>query len=202
MNSSNYNYSVVILAAGLSERMGQPKYALKFDKRQTFLERIIEEYIQFGKGRIEVVMNSFGYNSKIRDSYKESQQVHFVENATPEKGRFASVKLGLSAIENEVPVFIQNVDNPFISKRVLKELSSYLSFNSYCVPVYHGRGGHPILISPEVINDLLKIDSSEITLKDALFQFIRVNVDVNDNRILENINTMEDYLKWFGKFDI
>ncbi|MCK5839504.1 MAG: NTP transferase domain-containing protein, partial [Bacteroidales bacterium] len=52
--------SAVILAAGRSTRMGRPKFALRFAKNLTFLEKIITGYSSFGCRQIIVVLNEQG----------------------------------------------------------------------------------------------------------------------------------------------
>jgi molybdenum cofactor cytidylyltransferase len=195
LNSGKLHSSVVILAAGLSTRMAEPKYALRFNEHQNFLEKIISDFIDFGTDQLIVVLNSESLKVLNKQSYPEN--VFFIENPFPEKGRLYSLKLGLDEVMEDHPVFIHNVDNPFISLASLTELHRNLKPDSFCVPVFESRGGHPILISSEIKIELLKIDDESISLKKALKKHIRINVNVNDEGVLMNINTAEDYLNHF-----
>lgn len=192
------NIAVVILAAGLSERMGKPKYSLRFDEHTSFLEKIINDYKKFGCGQIIVVMNTEGIRSKLAQKIIEENIAVFVENSNPDKGRFLSVKLGVNLIKGETPVFIHNVDNPFIDNNILDILINQIKPFSYCVPMYNDRGGHPVLISSEIKLAFLEIKNNKTILKNALADFNRINVEIKDERVLRNINTSEDYLRWFG----
>jgi len=198
MNIINSQPAVVILAAGKSERMGNPKYALRFDEQNTFLEQIIYEYKKFGCRQIIVVMNSEGIRSKLTQKLIKEKIAVFVENSNPDKGRFLSVKLGLNSIKGDMPVIIHNVDNPFVNNATLELLINQLKPSSYCVPMCNDRGGHPVLISSEIKFVFLEIKNNKTILKNVLADFNRINVEVYDERVLRNINTIEDYLKWFG----
>ena len=49
--------SVIILAAGDSERMGKPKQGLLFSNGKTFLEHLVSVYQRFGVKEVIIVIN-------------------------------------------------------------------------------------------------------------------------------------------------
>ena len=188
---------VIILAAGLSSRMGVLKPFLKWDKQTTFLEKIILEYKLNSINEIVVVLNNEGYKQIKNEIPGIVNSINIIINETPEKGRMSSLKLGLKNLSMPTSCFIQNVDNPFVTKELLNTMNIITEPDTYIVPVYQGKGGHPILLGKEIINNISLIDDSISDLRILLKNFKRIEVETNDKNILVNINTLSDYQKYF-----
>ena len=189
------NTSVVILAAGFSSRMKQAKFALKFDKKRTFLEKIIQEYQVFGCKEISVVLNSEGIIIKDKLNLNFPENVKIVLNKYPERERFYSLQTGLKALKDSSYVYIQNIDNPFVDQDILTLLFEHRKKAGYIAPTYNDRGGHPILISNLISEKIIKEISYNINLKEYLNKFAKFKFQISNNKILLNINNKQDYLK-------
>ncbi|MCD4735244.1 MAG: NTP transferase domain-containing protein [Bacteroidales bacterium] len=193
-NNKKQRSSVIILAAGRSVRMGKPKIALQFSEEDTFIDHIIKVYQKFGVHKIILVVNDLAVQNISRDE----DQLIFVVNPYPEFGRFYSIRLGLKEL-GPSPVFIQNVDNPFVNPGLLMMLEAGIKDGDFSTPVYKSHGGHPVLVSgrivPKLINDFNKDDRFDEVLK----LFDRRIVNVNDPYITVNINTPEDYEEYFAR---
>ncbi|MCD4697779.1 MAG: NTP transferase domain-containing protein [Bacteroidales bacterium] len=185
--------AVIILAAGNSERMGKPKHLLPFSEGENFLEHIIRVYQRFVVSDMVIVIND---SAKIQD-YQFDEFVKIIVNKNLEPGRFFSVQLGLKELNN-TSVFIQNIDNPFVNAGLLIKLMEGLNDEDYAVPLYEGRGGHPVLLSQALIEPLINDFNHNSHFNKVLKSFKRKDVIVNDPYIGVNINTPEDYLKYFG----
>lgn len=187
-------YSVVILAAGKSSRMGMPKFLLKYDENTTFLEQIIKEYEAFGCKEINVVLNEKGIDLIIKSNpiYLSANTVLII-NSHPDWERFYSLKLGLEALNKKRKVFIHNVDNPFVNHQVLASLIENISKFDYAVPTYNGKGGHPVLLSGKVVTDIIEEKENSMNLKLFLKSYSKQIVKVNDKYVLVNVNSKEDY---------
>ncbi|RLD75316.1 MAG: hypothetical protein DRJ07_18275 [Bacteroidetes bacterium] len=185
--------SVIILAAGKSTRMGTPKFLLKYNNKTTFLEKIIKEYEAFGCKEINVVLNEKGVNLLKNNIANSSNKLKIVINYHPEWERFYSLKLGIEQLDKKRKVFVHNVDNPFVNHKVLKSLIENISEFDYAVPTYKGRGGHPVLLSKKVIRNIIAEKENGMNLKDYLSNYNKVIVQVNDENILVNVNSKEDY---------
>ena len=187
--------SVVILAAGLSSRMKFPKFLLKYDEKYTFLEHIVSVYKSFGCAEIIIVINK--RDNKLIDKCTEiynSKDVKLVINDFPELERFYSLKLGLRKLVNKRNVFIHNADNPFVNNAILKSLLDNGSDVNFVIPVFYGKGGHPILLHKKVVVDIVKEERDNLNLKYFLKSYSKRAVKVNDRKILVNINTTQDYI--------
>lgn len=191
------DFSAVILASGLSERMGHPKALLRWDESANFLEHIIREFEQAGCFSIVCLINEIteSYFGKI----PVSENVKFIINHHPDRGRFYSIKTGLNALTESPFCLIHNVDNPFVNTEILGKLLAKRNPGSWCSPVYKYQGGHPILISNKIIRKITESVISEGWLPDILNQFPKIRVETDNDFILRNINTFEEYKYYFGK---
>ncbi len=198
--------SVVILAGGKSERMGFPKPFLAFDEKRTFLKKITEEYTYFGCNSIVVVLNKDLFVDRNRKYIESiSGNIKVILNDSPELGRFYSLKLGLSAIDNTSYCFLQDIDNPFINRDLLKTIYQNKIDFGYTVPYYINVSadieikikGHPILLSNMVVDEIKNIPNNYLSIKDVLKQFLKRLIEVSDKNILVNINTQAEYKSLF-----
>ena len=94
--------------------------------------------------------------------------------------------------------FVSNIDNPFVNQDVLNRLASKGEGFNYVNPTYNGKGGHPFLISEKVITDLVSEEKDQFHLKEFLIGYTRKSVEVSDEKILVNINTEEEFKRFFN----
>ncbi|WP_372368609.1 NTP transferase domain-containing protein [Candidatus Uabimicrobium sp. HlEnr_7] len=183
------NISCLILAAGLSSRMGKCKSSLKWDSQRSFLQKIIEDYISFGCEDIIVVGNS---------TITPFRQAKFITNPHPEKERFFSIKMGMQQVKSPY-CFLQPIDQPFTTQSLLKKLSCNIETYDYVVPCFEKRGGHPIFLGQKVINTISN-SSDDSNLRIILRSFLRKNIAVNNDFVLRNIDTPQQYQQYFPDF--
>ena len=184
----------VILSGGKSSRMNTHKALLPFNEHHNFLQHIVNVYLQAGIRSVILVKNIKMDLSSIQEQKK---MFTAVANPFPDKGRLYSVQLGLAAMPGNGYCFIQNIDNPFVSEHLIKALIETKT-QAYCItPEYKGTGGHPVLISPAIVNYLLNITEYNQTLKEVLNGFSRHKVKTDDGNCLININTPENYQYYF-----
>jgi len=65
------------------------------------------------------------------------------------------------------------------------------------VPTYNNQGGHPILISKNVVNSIIAEKKNDLIFSDFLKRFDKIRIAVQDKQILTNINTIEVYRNTF-----
>jgi molybdenum cofactor cytidylyltransferase len=200
---SGEGFSAVILAAGFSERIGVPKLSLRFRGGVSFAQQCVASFLDFGCRQVALVVNEQGFQWMERHVPEFPAEARVVINSQPELGRLHSLELGLLSLNGTPPVFVHNVDNPFVNPTILqalqKEYSTTIPYghtpeaDHYFSPVFGGRGGHPVLLTPGVVRAIGRKKSDAISLKAFLSGFHRVRVPVTDPHVLVNINTMEDY---------
>ena len=149
---------IIVLAAGRSSRLGQPKALVDVDGRPLIahliqrLQRINDDV------EITIVTN----NEILADVYLACPETNVVLNPDPEKGRTGSIQCGLSSIlERKVRlpnlVLIVPVDRPGWSVEIAMRLIASSATSS---SVWDGRGGHPLLIAGEDVNAVYLADSN------------------------------------------
>jgi molybdenum cofactor cytidylyltransferase len=187
---------VVILAAGRSERMKELKAFLHYDENTRFIEKIISTYSAWGCREI-VVVTSMESLERMKQTGIVPSEVTMVVNDHMEYERFYSVKLGLAAIHSSSFCFIQNVDNPFIDSQILDLIYEHRSHEKYVSPVFKGKGGHPVLLNRENMNRICKWIVNSANFKEVLGTLECRNVEMPDDRVLININSPEEYQRFF-----
>src|SRR5689334_1632098 len=121
MISSSEYYGVVLLAAGKSSRLGQPKQLLVFEEN-TLIKRATEIALQV-TSKIIVVTGS--EKAKI-DKELSPLNIITVFNKNYEEGIASSIRTGLTSMQENFPaikaVILMVCDQPFISVSLLKQL--------------------------------------------------------------------------------
>ena len=193
------NCSAIILSSGLSERMGQPKALLKWNRSVTFIEKIIDEFNSFGCNPVICMINEI--IEPACNSLKAPENVRFIVNHHPDWGRFYSIKTGLNEVRDSAYCFIHNVDNPFVNAVTLKELYMRRTPEAWCSPAYKDKGGHPVLIPGTIIKEIAGNEDLNTTLADILSGFPKIIVELNSDSVLRNINTSDDFNTYFRLSD-
>ncbi len=204
MKSERHTISTIILSAGKSGRFGSPKAFVSFDEEKSFLQKIVAEYYGAGIRRILLVVNpeiSEKARSQIQN-FANDLIITIVENEFPEKGRFTSIKLGVEAIEKVQTVFIQNIDNPFITSELLCKMMHKSETADYIVPVCNGERGHPILVTGKILDRIKVLDESDVNLRELLKAYHCEEVETSSYEILANINTPQEYERFFSGIEV
>ena len=150
----------IILAAGKSIRMGQPKQLLLVGKKP-LLAIIVESALA---SRLDLVVLVLGYEAeRIRvtlDSLLFHEKLRVVTNNEFEKGLSASLIAGLRFVErtHEGAMFLLG-DQPFVRPEHIDILiDRYRYSNAHiCVPVYGIRRGNPALFDKRLYRELKKL---------------------------------------------
>ncbi|HAN18248.1 MAG: hypothetical protein A2X13_07310 [Bacteroidetes bacterium GWC2_33_15] len=90
-------------------------------------------------------------------------------------------------------LYIHNVDNSFVNHDLLYKLLENSLESDLIVPEYKGRGGHPILISEKIINGIRDEKNNQLHFKEYLCNYKMKKINVNDDKILVNINNLDEY---------
>ena len=200
MNSEIITESV-ILAGGFSTRMSSQKAFLPLLNELTVIEHIVQTYLDARVSSVIVIVNK-----DIRQKTEEVlEKIHIRGkvsvhvNPQAELGRFSSIHQGLR-LSGADYCFLQNIDNPDISVKLLNKMTELVRPETYTAPVFNGKLGHPILISRTVIDHLLKINTCRGNLREELRNFNVNQVEWNDPGIFINMNSENDYAKFKSEF--
>lgn len=157
----------LLIAAGLSSRMGKPK-ALLLQDDLPFAIVILKKMILVCDNIVVVLGHS---DEKIKDvlqvfidnSDELISSVKFVTNEQFEKGMFSSLKCGLNKVKNSEWFLYHFIDQPGLPKKFYRELTDQID-NEYdwIQPTYNNEKGHPLLLHNSILNSILELpdDSS------------------------------------------
>ena len=176
--------SAIILAAGQSKRMNRPKPFLAFNEMENFIEKIGSTYLAAGIEKAIVIVNpdiEREVSVLLKNKFSDSK-LEVVVNSYPEKGRFYSIQLGLEKTDTD-SCFIQNTDNPFVTKDLLNNMCRMIKQGAYVVPVFKNEKGHPVIISAEVMNHCRKLNGNDFNLRDELQMFEEIRLVWDEKNI-------------------
>lgn len=142
------NTSAIILAAGLSQRMGDINKLLIPIDDKSMVRRTVEQYIDAGIGQIVVVV---GHQQERIRAALCGLKVEVVFNDEFDNGQITSIRCGLKAISNKCQnVLIGLSDQPLLTANDIQQLlQAFLkqSSKSILVPYYQNTRGNPIVLS-------------------------------------------------------
>ena len=175
----------MVLAAGASSRMQQPKALLAVRDGMPLAQYQHDLLRQAGCIKVTVVLGSQADFISTRLS-----GCHVTVNPAWETGRLSSVQAGIKALQPFDGCVILPVDTVGVQvKTVIRLLEAAGHKTARAIrPVYAGDHGKVVWISGAVAEEILSIDPHEGRL-DHFLEKTAVELDVADTRILNNINT-------------
>jgi len=190
-------FGAVILAAGASSRMGQPKLVLPWG-RTSILGHLMNQWQNLGANQIAVVCAAG--DQAIR---QELDRLAFpgrnrIVNPAPERGMFGSIQCaatwaGWGPTLTQFAIVLG--DQPHLRDETLRALLEFAAANPerICQPGRNGRPRHPVVI-PRPVFERLKASSVE-TLKQFLQTEMALTCEIDDPGLDFDIDRPEDYEK-------
>ncbi|MHC4072019.1 MAG: nucleotidyltransferase family protein [Planctomycetota bacterium] len=183
----------VVLAAGLSRRMGVQKLLLPFGGK-TVIAHIVDQILASAVDEVYVVV---GHQARRVRRELSDRYVSIVNNPDYESGMLSSVRCGLRALPRRCrTVLVALGDQPSITSKLVDEmLQSFTSAEkSILVPFHDGRRGHPVLFS-ESYRDQILTHYDNVGLRgllhahpDEVFELA-----VSTSAVLSDMDCPEDY---------
>ena len=175
----------VVLAAGSSERLGQPKALVKVGEGN--LVGWLVSRLR-AKGLEPLVVT----NENIIEEVTDSVDCRVIVNPDPGAGRTGTLQVGISHLESNIRprILVVPVDRPGFSDSTLESLIS--SVATSC-PAKGGKGGHPILLSAEDVARVIQSPPST-ALRDLIDPR---RIEVADPHLHLNVDRQED-LGWLA----
>ena len=148
--------AAIVLAAGLSRRMGRPKLLLHL-RGKPVIRHTVERVIAAG---LEPVLVVVGPEHEALRQALARLVVRFVINPTPEAGQASSVGAGIKAVPAEATAaLIALGDQPGLSLDVIAQLQHAIesSGKRIAAPRYADGLGNPVLFAAAVFPELLTL---------------------------------------------
>jgi molybdenum cofactor cytidylyltransferase len=185
--------SAILLAAGESNRMGQPKQLMPFDQ-STIVERTIDNLLNSAVSETIVVL---GYREQDVRKTIADQPVKIAINPDYQQGMSASVIAGLKQVDKRAQaVLIALGDQPFVDSQTINTLVEAFIANNrgIIIPVYQGRRGNPVIFAIKYKGELLNLkgDTGGREIINHHPDDV-LEVAVNCEGVLLDIDTAENY---------
>lgn len=187
--------SAVVLAAGMSRRMGQFKLLLPWEDDKTVLEHVIE---QLWKAHVDEVVVVTGNRSDEVRTLAEAMGARVVFNPDYATGEMlSSLQTGLRALSDRTAAAMVVLgDQPRLQPRIVQQvMMAYAEGKGAIIaPSYQMRRGHPILIDRRFWRELLALpaDGAPRDVINAHSDQLAYVV-VEDDSVLTDIDTPQDY---------
>ena len=190
--------AAVVLAAGLSRRMGTNKLLLPF-AQGTVLSHIVSVLQTCPLDEIVVVTGH--EHEKVEEMLGrypdcKASDLRFAYNPNYATGEMlSSIQVGLATMRSNCEAaLIVLGDQPHIERRIVEQVIAAYKPGAVVIPSFNRRGGHPILIDrgrwPEVL--ALPLDSNLREMLRARADWLHY-VEVDTETILRDVDTPDDY---------
>jgi molybdenum cofactor cytidylyltransferase len=194
---TRYSLGVVILAAGKSSRMGQPKLLLPWGEK-SILGHLIGQWALLGAKQIAVVCSpdDAGINGELEQlNFPQSARI---VNSNPERGMFSSIQCaagwrGWEAVLTHWAVVLG--DQPHLGLETLRGIIDFSAANSHkvCQPRKDGHRYHPVVLPKNVFEQLRSSEAAD--LKEFLATCETAYCEMTDAGLVLDIDRPEDYEK-------
>lgn len=151
--------AVVVLAAGASTRLGQPKQLLPY-KGSTLLAHAAATALAARVGPVLVVLGN--ESARMREALA-GLDVDTVANQDWKEGMSASIRAGVGGVEKKWPgvraLVLMTCDQPLVPPRMLRELAESVMATTKRIAAcaYGGTAGVPAAFARKLFPDLLRL---------------------------------------------
>ena len=185
--------SGILLAAGLSTRMGAPKQLLPFGE-STIVETVVDNMLGAKFDEVIVVV---GHCAEEIQTQLGTRPIKTVFNPDYREGMLTSAQAGIRALETSDAFALMLVDQPFITSALIGQVvDAYVhTEKGIALPSYNYKRGHPVIFDQKYARDILALtpESDGVrTLFKAYDDDIHY-VTVETDNVLRDIDYREDY---------
>ncbi|MEO5976319.1 MAG: nucleotidyltransferase family protein [Chryseolinea sp.] len=190
----DFNFAIIILAAGSSSRMGTSKQMLEIDGEPLLIHAI---NVALASGASEVIL-VLGANEQLHLDLVRGLPVKLITNHYWKTGMGSSIKTGLhhvvSNFRESEAVVIMVCDQPAISTEHIKSLvSTFLSSKKPIIAAsYSATVGVPVLFARSFFSNILMLPDDQ-GAKKIIVQFPDQVVMVDIPEASDDLDTPEDY---------
>lgn len=186
--------AAVVLAAGLSRRMGQAKLLLTVGGR-AIIRYVVESVLAGGVDSVWVVT---GPDVEPIETALGGIEVQYVVNPAPEEGQAGSVRTGIAALPPSVDsVLIALGDQPLLAPSIIPALlaARRASPKLIVAPRYRDGQGNPVVFKREIFPELLCLTGDQGARPIIQKEPTRVEWVELDLPMPADVDTPDDYEK-------
>jgi molybdenum cofactor cytidylyltransferase len=185
-------FGLIMLAAGLSRRMGGPNKLLRSYQGRPLLAHALgaTEQIEFLE-RVAVT----GRDSAETEALAASFGFRCVFNPRFTQGLGTSIEAGARALSPDINgVFIALGDMPGIGREIYCAVAAKFTQGSIVVPLHRGTRGHPVLFCASYVPELSALSGDEGARSLLRRHALRVvQVEIANPGAVRDVDTREDF---------
>ena len=184
----------VVVAAGLSRRMGQTKVLMKVAGR-TIIRYVVESVLAGGVDSVWVVT---GPDVEPIEAALTGFEVQIAVNPAPAEGQAGSVRTGIAALPPSVDAaLIALGDQPLLAPSIIPALltARRTSPKLIVAPRYRDGQGNPVLFKREIFPELLRLTGDQGARPIIQKEPARVEWVDLDLPMPPDVDTPDDYEK-------
>ena len=188
----------IVLAAGRSRRMGEPKAFLRVGQ-SSFLEHAVRVLSEGGCELVIVVTGPLNHETARRIAEDAALlDAGIAVNPDPESEQADSLRIALFALPPEArAVVVAPVDVPDVSGALVRAVIEAWRRTDAPVaaPARNGKHGHPVLFSRRVFGELMRADLPE-GARSVVHAHAHELAAVPVDALPADVDTAEDYQRW------
>ena len=184
--------SSIVLAAGMSTRMGTPKALLDWGGEPLLRYQVK----QLQEGGVDEVVVVLGYRADEIHRQLRGLGCRVVLNPQYQLGRAGSLRMAAKAVDRDAnAIVVANVDQPRPAALIRELLAAHAGGALITRPAHEGRHGHPVVVSGALRGELLTASDEDGGLRGVLAAHADEILDlaVDDGACLLDLNTPEEY---------
>lgn len=183
----------ILLAAGSSSRLGQPKQLLPFNG----IPLVRHVAMQALGSRLAGLTVVVGHEADAVREALAGLSITIVENPSYKSGQSTSLKSGLLTFSRQLQaVLILLVDQPFVDTALIDQIIALYEETGAPIvaPRFKGRRGNPVLFDASLLPELMTV-SGDAGARDIIARHRDrlVSLPISDDRYFLDIDTWEDY---------
>jgi molybdenum cofactor cytidylyltransferase len=193
----------IVVAAGLSRRMGTPKPLLPWTDGRPLILSVVQSLLSGGASPVTVVLGHEAERVRtvLTAEFAADSGVNSLLNPRYNTGEMlSSVQAAASRLPDDCGAFMVALgDQPGIRPRTLGQLIDAWTHAASTVrivaPEYAGKRGHPLVISADLVPELLALDPDRHTLRDLVQRHVdqRLTVAVDDPAVTRDLDDPDQY---------
>lgn len=198
-------FAGLILAAGDSLRMGQPKAMLRV-QGQVAAIKAARSCIAAGASKALILVARDVYDllmerMPLGAEKNRKMQAVVVSETMRRLGPIGSIAQGVKQTMDANGWLMWPVDHPFVQTKTIEAIID--ADEPIRLPTYNGRRGHPVFLNATCRDELIKMMQRGKTLRDFVRRYVDYieDVDVSDPGIHWNCNTPSAFREWNRKFE-
>lgn len=188
----------LVLAAGRGKRMGGAKAMVEVEG-----ETLLSHHVHAAQlARLSGPVCVTGAEADMVETEHGAFPIRFVRNPDPDAPMMSSVRLALDAVPRSNAAFLTPVDVmparldtfDLLAEAIERHASGVVAVR----PMMRGQGGHPLVLLPEAIAEILAdpgVERLDIWMREAHAAGRVEDVEVDDYNVLSNFNHAEDLPK-------